>query len=141
MKKRNFLTRMAALVFALALAPASLAGQKGEGYKDERHGEGEYHQCPHKKHSMERAVKKLDLNDEQRAKFVEVMQTQHQKKEEIIEASGIKEALRAHHEETMGQLATVLDEEQLEKFRAHHAKHKSRRCKHGHGEHDKHGSD
>lgn len=96
----------------------------GDGKKCEHHG--------HCKHG--RIARKLGLTDEQKEQFRQVMKEQYAKKQEIIEASGIRESLENLHAETVEKLDSVLSDEQLEKFEKHHARHKKDRehkqCQH-----------
>lgn len=131
MKTLSFLT---SILLAAALGfSAPLMAAHHEGPSDEyAHDSGEM--CPKK---MGRISKKLDLDEDQKAQFAEIMQAKHAKRKEIIEASGIKESLGQLHDETHEKLKAVLSEEQMEKFEKmnekRHDKHKSHKCKHCEG--------
>lgn len=128
MKKLTFLT---SILLAAALGfSAPLMAAHHEGSSDEyAHDSGK--KCPKK---MGRISEKLGLDDDQKARFAEIMEAKHTRKKEIIEASGIKESLEQLHDETHEKLKSVLSEEQMEKFEKmkekRHDKHKSHKCKH-----------
>ncbi len=66
----------------------------------------------------ERVEKYLQLTDEQAEQFHAIMKAQHEKRKEYRESA---------REETLSQLSGILNEEQLEKMKAHMDKRKNRK--------------
>lgn len=70
---------------------------------------------------------KLDLEEAQKASFIEVMASQHAKRKAIKANSGVKEAMDSVNLETRQSLASVLSEEQMAKFVEHQQQRKNRK--------------
>ena len=134
--KTSFYAIIIVLAGTIGYSVPLIAGHPEHHGVFDKGGESADKTCPHKKKGHGHLTKKLGLNDSQRAQFEEVMKAQRAKRQELIDASGIKNSLKDLHGETVQKLSKVLDAEQLEKFETYHAKRSSHKC----GKHCKHKS-
>lgn len=129
--KKLSLALITVLIACFGLSSPVMAEHDKSSFFDEPAREGAK-VCSKK---LARMAKKLDLSEEQQAQFLEIMETQKNRKHEIIEASGVRESLKNLRLETKDKLGAVLTEDQLEKFEHHHDRHRSHKRK-GHGDCD-----
>ena len=102
-----------AVCAALMTAGAAMA-ESGEG----KRGHGD------RQPNFERMADRLELSDEQRTEFISVMEAQHAQRVEIMANSGTRESMRALREDTRGQLADILTDEQMTQLEEGARKHR-----------------
>jgi len=74
----------------------------------------------------------LEISDDQKSEFLEVMNTQHEKRRALHnQQSELRaknhDAMKALHQETLGKLEPILTEHQLEEFEAFAKKNRPRK--------------
>jgi hypothetical protein len=97
---------------------------------DQMHQERKTRMGEHRK-EREKFLDEMNLSADQKSQVQQILGEQHEKKRALFDAEGDRAAKRtqmeALHQETKTRLATVLNEEQMAKFDAAHAKRMEKR--------------
>ena len=76
--------------------------------------------------NWQRLAQRLNLGDTQKEGFVAAMSRYHQRRVELRQSSGLKEAMQEIDQEVERELANILSEEQLAQFISHREEKKRR---------------